>query len=109
ESLHCVRKPRAFKRGLFSLGITPWVRVTVKNKGTPIPADKIAHVFERFFRADPARSRTDGGTGIRLAMGESIARVHGGRVWVRSDAEATVFAFERPQNAAGRTAASIGE
>ncbi|WP_418498774.1 ATP-binding protein [Duodenibacillus massiliensis] len=91
------------------MGITPWVRVTVKNKGTPIPADKIAHVFERFFRADPARSRTDGGTGIRLAMVGSIARVHGGRVWVRSDAEATVFAFERPQNAAGRTAASIGE
>ncbi|WP_337628251.1 ATP-binding protein, partial [Duodenibacillus massiliensis] len=109
KSLHRVRKPRAFKRGLFSFGITPWVRVTVKNKGTPIPADKIAHVFERFFRADPARSRTDGGTGIRLAMVESIARVHGGRVWVRSDAEATVFAFEMPQNAAGRTAVSIGE
>ncbi len=93
----------------FIFGITPWVRVTVKNKGAPIPEDKIAHVFERFFRADPARSRTDGGTGIGLAMVESIARVHGGRVWVRSDAEATVFAFEMPQNAAGRTAASIGE
>jgi signal transduction histidine kinase len=54
--------------------------VEVNDSGPGIPADELPHVFERFYRADKARSRIVAGTGLGLAIVRSIARVHGGRV-----------------------------
>lgn len=55
-----------------------WVEVT--DSGPGVPKEDLPHVFERFYRADKARSRTVPGTGLGLAIVRSIAAVHGGHV-----------------------------
>ncbi len=55
-----------------------WVEVA--DTGPGIPDAELGQVFERFYRADKARSRTVPGTGLGLAIVRSIARVHGGEV-----------------------------
>ena len=48
--------------------------LTVHNTGTPIPPDRLPHIFERFYRADP--SHTGSGTGLGLAIAQSICQAH---------------------------------
>jgi len=59
-------------------GPDAWVEVA--DSGPGIPDEELAHVFDRFYRADKARSRDVPGTGLGLAIVRSIARVHGGAV-----------------------------
>jgi signal transduction histidine kinase len=59
-------------------------RVEVADTGPGIPADALPHIFERFYRADPAHSRSVEGTGLGLAVVRSIVRAHGGDVSVKS-------------------------
>ena len=67
--------------------------LSVTNPGTPIAPDARPHLFERFYRVDPARRPDDGGAGLGLALARWVARVHGGDVTlVASDATATTFA-----------------
>jgi len=56
-----------------------WAWIAVTDSGPGIPEAELPHVFERFYRADKARSRTVPGTGLGLAIVRSIARVHGGK------------------------------
>ena len=56
--------------------------VTIQDTGVGIPASALPHVFERFFRADPARSR--GGVGLGLSIARWIVDVHRGRIAVQS-------------------------
>ncbi len=56
----------------------------VADTGPGIPADALPHVFERFYRADPAHSRAVEGTGLGLAVVSSIVRAHGGEIKVKS-------------------------
>ena len=58
------------------------VVLSVTDTGRGIKAEYLPHVFERFFKTDPSRS--DGGTGIGLAIVKHIAQAHGGDVQVRS-------------------------
>jgi heavy metal sensor kinase len=58
----------------------PRVRITVGDTGRGIPPDALPHIFERFYRADPARSRNVEGTGLGLAVVRNIVRVHRGDV-----------------------------
>jgi len=60
------------------------VGFTVADTGTGIPADAQAHLFDRFYKADPSRTRRSGGAGLGLAICYEIAAAHGGRIWVRS-------------------------
>lgn len=58
------------------------VAVGVRDFGIGLDADELARVFDRFWRADPARARTSGGTGLGLAISLEDARLHGGRIEV---------------------------
>jgi two-component system, OmpR family, sensor kinase len=61
-------------------------RVTVEDNGPGIPDDAINRVFDRFYRADPSRSRDSGGSGLGLAIVKAIVEAHGGSIAVTSDA-----------------------
>lgn len=71
--------------------------IAVIDEGPGIPADLRDRVFDRFFRADPARTR--GGSGLGLAIVSEVARAHGGRVTVGSHAPCgSVFTFKVPSD-----------
>lgn len=65
------------------------VQFAVENSGAPIPSDALPHVFDPFYRADPARS-TGSGTGLGLSMVAAIARLHGGEARARNEPGAGV-------------------
>ena len=56
------------------------VALTVADTGEGIPAEHLAHVFERFYRVDTARDRAHGGSGIGLAIAKAIVEAHGGQL-----------------------------
>lgn len=60
------------------------VEITVRDTGVGIGAEDVPHVFDRFYRADPARSRDPGGTGLGLAIARWIAQQHAGDVMLSS-------------------------
>jgi len=70
-----------------------WLRIA--DTGGGIPAEHLPHVFDRFYKADPAR--TDTGSGLGLSIVKAIVERHGGRVGVRSTPGVeTVFEIELP-------------
>lgn len=62
-------------------------KVEVNNAGGVIDPEDLAHLFDRFYRTDKARSREEtGGFGLGLAIAKSIVEAHGGKIWATSDA-----------------------
>jgi signal transduction histidine kinase len=60
-------------------------RLTVADQGPGLTRDQAAHVFERFYRTDAARTRARGGTGLGLAIAASLAAAHGGELTVDTE------------------------
>ena len=56
--------------------------IVVADSGPGMTAEQAAHVFERFYRTDDARTRARGGTGLGLSIAASLAAVHGGDITV---------------------------
>jgi hypothetical protein len=61
----------------------------IRDDGTGIPGEHLAHVFDRFYRADPARSRATGGIGIGLTIARALTRAHGGDIHATATDPAT--------------------
>lgn len=66
--------------------------LTVHNTGKPILPDRLPHIFERFYRADP--SRTGSGTGLGLAIAQSICQAHHAVIRAESGQDGTTFRVE---------------
>jgi signal transduction histidine kinase len=76
------------------------VTFTVRDTGIGIAAGDLPHIFERFWRADPARSRTGErpGVGLGLAIAKWIVEAHGGSITVQSrPARGTMFIIRLPK------------
>lgn len=69
---------------------------SVANTGGGISADDLPHIFDRFYKADPSRSRDRTGAGLGLYIVKNIINLHGGDISVRSDGGKTEFSFTLP-------------
>jgi signal transduction histidine kinase len=67
---------------LSAVGEGDTLTVSVDDDGPGIPPDQRQRVFDRFHRAEPARERASGGSGLGLGIARSIVELHGGRIWV---------------------------
>ena len=74
--------------------------IVVADDGDGIAAEHLAHVFDRFYRADTARDRDHGGSGIGLTIARALAQAHGGDLTVASDGPGTgaVFTVRLPRS-----------
>lgn len=79
---YCDKKPGQIRMRVMDDG--DFVRVELSDNGPGISKQQLPYVFERFFRADEARS-FKGGSGIGLSIVKKIIEDHGGRVWARSE------------------------
>jgi two-component system phosphate regulon sensor histidine kinase PhoR len=80
---------------LSSLVESGFVRFAVRDNGVGIPEDELERVFERFYKAD--RARSGGGTGLGLSIARHIVEAHGGRIWVESlEGQGSTFFFTIP-------------
>lgn len=71
--------------------------VSVRDEGIGIAQDKLEKIFNRFYRADKARTRQLGGTGLGLAITLEIIDLHYGRIWAESkENEGTIIYFTLP-------------
>lgn len=74
------------------------VSIVFSNAGS-IPQDKLASIFDKFYRLDSARSSDTGGAGLGLAIAKEIVLSHGGSIYADSDGEKTSFTVELPVRA----------
>jgi two-component system phosphate regulon sensor histidine kinase PhoR len=75
------------------------VRVDVADTGMGIPERDLSRIFERFYRVDPARSRSQGGTGLGLAIVKHLVQSLGGEIQVESQlGRGSTFSFSLPRH-----------
>jgi two-component system heavy metal sensor histidine kinase CusS len=76
------------------------IRIEIADTGAGISAEALPRVFDRFYRADPARARTSGGAGLGLAIVRQIVFLHGGEVQIASQVgRGTTVSVVLPQSA----------
>lgn len=74
------------------------VRVAVQDQGVGLTADQLERVFDRFYRADDALSRSTQGAGLGLYLARGVIEAHGGRIWAESQPNAgSTFTFALPR------------
>ena len=78
------------------------VTVSVSDSGPGIAAEDVEWLFDRFYRVDPSRARTTGGTGLGLTIARQLVEAHGGAIAVESVVgEGSIFSFILPVSQAG--------
>ena len=74
------------------------VNLGVRDSGKGIEPEHLLHVFDRFYRADPDRSRVTGGTGLGLAITQALVQAQGGEIQATSHGkgQGSTFAISFP-------------
>ncbi len=80
-----------------------WVRFEVQDTGIGIPPEHLPHIFKRFYRVEPSRSRGHGGSGLGLTIVRLLVEAHGGQVWAESPGpgQGSTFIVRLPAVGAG--------
>ena len=82
--------------------------LAIADSGPGMDAEQLAHVFERFYRADPSRARASGGAGLGLAIVSAVVEAHGGTVDAGSiPGDGTVFRVRLPLTATQETLSAL--
>lgn len=96
--------PRGSTVELHCAEIMGWAEVSVTDSGPGITSPHTEHIFDRFYRVDPARHNSASGTGLGLAIVKSIMEEHGGNCTVASEPHVrTTFLLRFPRNTASMT------
>jgi two-component system sensor histidine kinase BaeS len=73
------------------------IELRVRDNGSGIEPEELAHIFDRFYRVDKSRHRDEGGSGLGLAIAKSIVERHGGQIRAESrPGEGVTFIMEFP-------------
>ncbi|MHC9537509.1 cell wall metabolism sensor histidine kinase WalK [Dellaglioa sp. BT-FLS60] len=73
------------------------VILSISDEGLGVPKKDLAHIFDRFFRVDKARSRAQGGTGLGLAISKEVVEMHKGKIWLdSSEGKGSTFYISLP-------------
>ncbi|SEG23272.1 two-component system, OmpR family, phosphate regulon sensor histidine kinase PhoR [Bryocella elongata] len=103
-------EPRVRLAAQRSAGLSGFVEFSVQDFGMGIAMEHRERIFERFFRADKARSRATGGTGLGLSIARHLVEEQGGAIWVESDlGHGSRFCFTLPEVMVGTAAVSVSD
>jgi signal transduction histidine kinase len=83
--------------------------IEVEDEGSGVPDSELGRIFDRFARADSARSRTEGGVGLGLAIVDAITKAHGGSCAVRTGPDGSIFSLTFPRFSPRVAAAELVE
>lgn len=76
-----------------------WLRISVSDSGSGIPADQIDRIFDRLYQVTMDRVPLEQGMGLGLYISKQLVELHGGRIWVESEwGKGSTFTFEIPRN-----------
>jgi signal transduction histidine kinase/DNA-binding response OmpR family regulator/ligand-binding sensor domain-containing protein len=89
---------------------TPFADICVEDTGIGIPADRLPHIFDRFYQVENARYRDQEGTGIGLALVKELVSLHHGIIRAEStEGEGTTFTVQLPLHRANYSSEEIKE
>jgi signal transduction histidine kinase len=89
--------PQGGRIGLSAQAKRDTVCLHVQDSGVGIPPEDLPHIFERFYRADPARRQHERESGLGLAIARSLVEAHGGSISVQSAlGQGTTFIIALP-------------
>ncbi|TNJ65335.1 HAMP domain-containing histidine kinase [Paenibacillus hemerocallicola] len=76
--------------------IEGYIKIVFQNQGNTIPPDKLAAIFEKFYRLDEARTSDTGGSGLGLSIAKEIVTLHGGTIVAQSKNNTVTFTVSLP-------------